>query len=82
MRKLICKIFKFLLSLASQLIDVVANTLIAIGTAAVEVLGEVAGAVGDTFMKSPFGILVLAVSAYFAFTLISPDDEKSKGVVN
>lgn len=80
MRKLICKIFQFLLSLASQLIDVVAKTLIAIGTAAVEVLGEVAGVVGDAVMKSPFGFAILAVGAYLVYKLIPPSEEEPQGV--
>lgn len=78
MRKLICKVFQFLLSLATQLIDVVAKTLIAIGTAVVEVLGEVASAVGGMILKSPLGLAVLGVGAYFLFTMLGGDDEKSK----
>lgn len=77
MRKFLCKVFSFLLNLVSQLVDLVANTLIKIGTAVVEVLSEVAGAVGNAFLKNPVVLGVLLFTAYIMFKP-PPDDEKSK----
>lgn len=77
MRKFLCKVFSFLLNLVSQLVDLVANTLIKIGTAAVEVLSEVADAVGNAFLKNPVVLGALLFTAYIMFKP-SPDDEKSK----
>lgn len=82
MRKILCKIFSFLLNVAKQVVDLVADTLVYVGTAAVEVLSEVANAVGDSIMKSPLGVAVLAIGAVWLLGFLgsgndSPDkDEK------
>lgn len=78
MRKFLCKVFSFLLNLVSQLADLVANTLIKIGTAVVEVLSEVAGAVGNAFLKNPVVLGALLFTAYIMFKPSPDDDEKSK----
>lgn len=74
MRKFLCKVFRFLLDLVSQVVDLVAKTLIMVGTAAVEVLSEVAGAVGSTLLKNPVVLGVLGVALFMYF---SDSDEKS-----
>lgn len=74
MRKFLCKVFRFLLDLVSQVVDLVAKTLIMVGTAAVEVLSQVAGAARNALLKNP---LVLGVLGVIAFMYLSGDDEKS-----
>lgn len=78
MRKFLCKVFSFLLNLVSQLVELVAQTLIKIGTAAVEVLSEVAGAVGGAFIKNPIVLGALVFGAYLLFKPTNDDDAKSK----
>lgn len=73
MRKFLCKVFRFLLDLVSQVVDLVAKTLIMVGTAAVEVLSEVAGAVGSTLLKNPVVLGVLGVALFMYFS--DSDDE-------
>lgn len=75
MRKFLCKVFSFLLDLVSQLVDLVANTLIKVGTAAVEVLSEVAGAVGGAFLKNP---VVLGLLLFGAYVFLKPPAEEQK----
>lgn len=65
MRKFLCKVFKFLLDLVSQLVDLIADTLIKIGTAAVEVLSEVAGAVGSAITKNPLVLAAVGIGVLF-----------------
>lgn len=80
MRKFLCKVFAFLLSLVSQIVDLVADTLIKVGTAAVEVLSEVASSVGGALTKNPIvmgGLLLLG--GYFLLPLLAGDDEKERG---
>lgn len=79
MRKLLCKIFRFLLDLVKQLVDLVADTLVYIGTAAVEVLGAVADAVSDAFLSSPIGIAIIGIGAYWLITTLGKNKEKGKG---
>lgn len=80
MRKFLCKVFKFLLDLVSQLVDLIANTLIKIGTAAVEVLSEVAGAVGSAITKSPLVWAAVGVGALFLLPKLfgSAEDDEDK----
>lgn len=78
MRKFLCKVFSFLLNLVSQLVELVAQTLIKIGTAAVEVLSEVAGAVGGAFLKNPIVLGALVFGAYLLFKPTNDDDAKPK----
>lgn len=89
MRKVLCKIFSFLLNVAKQVVELVADTLVYIGTAAVEVLSALAGAVGSSIMKSPLGFVVLAVGAVWLLGFLGSSDDDSKpegeeatGVVN
>lgn len=76
MRKALCSVFAFLLSLVKQLVDLVADTLIYIGTAAVEVLSKLASAVSSSFLKSPLGWVVLGVGAYFLLGMLPSGEEK------
>lgn len=76
MRKYLCKIFRFLLDLVGQVVDLVANTLIKVGTAAVEVLSEVAGAVGKSILKSPLGWVVIGLGAYFIIPKLFPSEDE------
>lgn len=75
MRKYLCKIFQFLLDLVGQVVDLVANTLIKVGTAAVEVLSEVANAVGKSILNSPLGWVAIGLGAYFIIPKLFPDED-------
>lgn len=79
MRKFLCKVFKFLLDLVDQVVDLVANTLIKIATAAVEVLSEVAGAVGTAIGSSPLVWAGVGILAIFLLPKVLPaKDENAK----
>lgn len=78
MRKFLCKVFRFLLDLVSQLVDLVADTLIKVGTAAVEVLSEVASAASSALFKNPIVLGALAIGAYFLLKPSSDDDEDAR----
>lgn len=80
MRKFLCKVFRFLLDLVGQVVDLVANTLIKVGTAAVEVLSEVAGAVGSAITKNPLVMGALLVGGFFLLRplLVGEDDEPER----
>lgn len=80
MRKFLCKVFRFLLDLVSQVVDLIADTLIKIGTAAVEVLSEVAQAVGGAISKSPLVWLGVGIIAFMVLPgLLPDDDQKAEG---
>lgn len=85
MRKFLCKVFKFLLDLVTQVVDLVAKTLISIGTAAVEVLSEVASSVGSALLSNPVVLVGLGILAYM-FLAPGGEEEKnsraSDGVLN
>lgn len=82
MRKFLCDVFGFLLDLFKVIIDFVAETLIMIGTAIVDVLSEVSGALGSALLSSPFGFILLGLGAYMLFSLLPDDEGKKKVVVN
>lgn len=65
MRKFLCKVFRFLLDLVGQVVDLVANTLIKVGTAAVEVLSEVAGSVSNAVLKNPLVMGAILIGGFF-----------------
>lgn len=84
MRKYLCKIFSFLLDIVGQVVDLVANTLIKIGTAVVDVLSEVAGAVGDAFMSNPIVWAVVGLGVYMLLSRTAPpgdEDERREKLV-
>lgn len=81
MRKFLCKVFRFLLDLVSQVVDLVAKTLIMIGTAAVEVLSEVAGSIGDAFLKNPVVLGLLGVGLYLFLAGGKKDDDPKPSTV-
>lgn len=81
MRNAICKLFSFLLDLVKQVVTFVADTLIAVGTAAVEVLSDVLGAASSAFFSSPFGVIILGVGCLFIAAklgLFSEEDDEKK----
>lgn len=78
MRKYLCKIFRFLLDLVGQVVDLVANTLIKIGTAAVDVLSEVAGAVGNAFLNNPIALFVVGLGAYMIISRLAPSNKEEE----
>lgn len=84
MREYLCKIFSFLIDLVGQVVDLVAKTLIKIGTAAVDVLSEVAGAVGGALMSNPIVWAVVGLGAYLLFSRMIPpgnEDERHEELV-
>lgn len=78
MRKFLCKVFKFLLDLVGQVVDLVANTLIKVATAAVEVLSEVAGAVGGAIANSPLVWAGVGILAIFLLPKLLPANGEEK----
>lgn len=78
MRSLLCKVFRFLLDLVGQVVDLVANTLIKIGTAAVEVLSEVASAVGGKILSNPVVLIGLATAAYLLWPKNGEEDKQPR----
>lgn len=78
MRKYLCKIFSFLLDLVSQVVDLIANTLIKVGTAAVEVLSEVANSIGTAVSRSPLVWGAVGIAAFFLLPKLFPASEEEK----
>lgn len=78
MRKYLCKIFSFLLDLVSQVVDLVANTLIKVGTAAVEVLSEVANSIGTAISRNPLVWGVVGIAALFLLPKLFPASEEKE----
>lgn len=77
MRKYLCDIFSFLLDLFKQIIDVVAETLVYLGTAIVDVLSEILSAASSGLLSSPLGILVIGVAAWWLISMIPGEEEKN-----
>lgn len=69
MRGLLCKIWQFLLNVFTDIVNAVAQALATIGTAVVDVLSQVAEAVGDALGINGSTVLWigLALGAYFLF---------------
>lgn len=80
MRDILCKVFRFLLDLVGQVVDLVANTLIKIGTAAVEVLSEVAGAVSSAVFSNPLLLVGLGIAAWWLLSGSSGDEDDKGGL--
>lgn len=80
MGSLLCKIFRFVLNIFEQVINVVATAVKTIGTAAVDVLSDLAYAVGDAasglFGGNGFLSLLLIGGALWFF--MGSRDEKTK----
>lgn len=81
MRKYLCKIFRFLLDTSAQLVDLVKKTIIDVGTAAVDVLSELASAAGGAILKNPVVLGALLLGAWFIFFKGDEDDDKQKRAV-
>lgn len=85
MRKALCNVFRFLLDMFKQIVNVIAEALIALGTAVVDVLSEVASAVSDGLFSNPVGILLIGVVGFVAFKWLAPPpgaDEGKRKVFN
>lgn len=78
MRKALCSVFRFLLDIFKQIVNVIAEALIALGTAVVDVLSEVASAVSDGLFSSPVGIILVGVLGFAAFKWLAPPAESDK----
>lgn len=79
MRKALCNVFRFLLDMFKQIVNVIAEALIALGTAVVDVLSEVASAVSDGLFSSPVGILLIGVFGFAVFKWLAPPPEADEG---
>lgn len=78
MGDLLCKLWNFILEIFGQVVDFVASALTTVGTAIVDVLGELlqsaGGALSDLFSASPvFTLGLLALGAWWLFG--GKDDE-------
>lgn len=85
MRKALCSVFRFLLDIFKQIVNVIAEALIALGTAVVDVLSEVASAVSDGLFSSPVGIILVGVLGFAAFKWLAPpagSDEVKERIIN
>lgn len=81
----LCKIFRFVLNIFEQVVTVVASAVKTIGTAAVDVLSDLANAVGDAasglFSGSGiFGLLVIGGTLWML--LSTKDEDKQESNVN
>lgn len=81
MRDLLCKLWNFVLEIFGQVVDFVSSVLTTVGTAIVDVLGELlqsaGGALSDLFSASPvFTLGLLALGAWWL--LGGKDDEPAQ----
>lgn len=81
MGDLLCKLWNFVLEIFGQVVDFVASALTTVGTAIVDVLGELlqsaGGALSDLFSASPvFTLGLLALGAWWL--LGGKDDEPAQ----
>lgn len=72
MRDLLCKLWNFVLEIFGQVVEFVSSALTTVGTAIVDVLGELlqsaGGALSDLFSASPvFTLGLLALGAWWLF---------------
>lgn len=81
MRKYLCKIFRFLLDTGAQLVDLVKNTVIEVGTAAVDVLSELASTAGSAILRNPATLGLLLFGVWFIFLRGDDDDDRSERTV-
>lgn len=75
MRGFLCKIWQFFLNVFTDIVNAIAQALAVIGTAVVDVLSQVAEAVGKTLGINGSTVMwiALGLGAYFLFG--SSDDE-------
>lgn len=81
MRKYLCKIFRFLLDTGAQLVDLIKKTVIEIGTAAVDVLSELASAAGSAIFKNPVALGIILFGAWFIFFKGDKDDDQPEQTI-
>lgn len=80
MGKLLCKLFRFILNVFTRVVEFVAEAVKLIGTAAVDVLGDLFEAGGNAISKlfsGPGGVVLLGIGAYLLVNLLGKDDENS-----
>lgn len=77
----LCKIFRFILNIFEQVVTVVASAVKTIGTAAVDVLSDLAHSVGDAAsgLFSGGGFLGLLVVGGALWMLLGSKDEDKQG---
>lgn len=81
MGKLLCKLFRFILNVFTRVVEFVAEAVKLIGTAVVDVLGDLFEAGGNAISKlfgSPGGLVLLGIGAYLLVNLFGEDDEDSR----
>lgn len=76
MNRLLCKIFNFVLNLFSKVVGVVAEALKTVGSAAVDVLSDLASSVAGSVLSNPLGIALLGLGAWFLFSQYKEKDER------
>lgn len=79
MGDLLCKLWNFVLEIFGQVVDFVSSALTTVGTAIVDVLGELlqsaGGALSDLFSASP--VFTLGLLALGAWWLLGGKDDES-----
>lgn len=80
MGRILCKIFRFILNIFEQVVRVVASAIKTIGMATVDVLSDLAHAVGDAAagLFSGSGLLGLLIAGGALWMLMGFEDEDSK----
>lgn len=77
MGTLLCKLFRFFLNVFEQLVNVIADALVAVGTAAIDVLSDLAGAASDA-LGLPKLVVFIGLGA--ALWLLSKRKEDKKPI--
>lgn len=80
MRKFLCDIFSFLLDLFKQVINFVAETLIEIGTAVVDVLSDILESASKGLLSSPLGIAFVGIVGFALYSWLAPGEEEEAAV--
>lgn len=78
MGKLLCKLFRFILNIFTRVVEFVAEAVKLIGTAVVDVLGDLLEAGGNAVSKlfgSPGGLVLLGIGAYLLIGMFGKDDD-------
>lgn len=80
MSGILCKIFRFILNVFSQIVTVVASAIKILGEAVVDVLSDLIQNVGDAAGKlfNGSGLLGLAVVGILGYFILSGDDEDGR----
>lgn len=73
---ILCKIFRFILNIFEQVLDVIVSALVMLGTAIVDVLGDLAAEVGGALGLSGGSVLWLALGGFALWFLLKDDKEE------